>query len=134
MRVCWDAEVGVRAPCGALSTQDSPFLPILRIIMRVPDGALLGELRTGGLPRRLELEAERVFQEDRGRADQARVAVAGPHVGEDERARLLALRDCARPGDLAVADDLDARADALARRTRDGGLERDAAAGAEQPE
>jgi hypothetical protein len=40
MRVCWDAEVGVRAPCGALSGQDSWFLPISRMIMGLPDNAL----------------------------------------------------------------------------------------------
>src|SRR5436309_2629797 len=39
MRVCWDAEVGVRAPCGALSSQDSRFLPISRMITRVSDAA-----------------------------------------------------------------------------------------------
>src|SRR3954470_230219 len=37
MSVCWDAEAIGRSPCGALSTQDSSFLLIPRIIMRVPD-------------------------------------------------------------------------------------------------
>src|SRR5512133_1503254 len=33
MRVCSDAEASGRAPCGALSGQDSGFLPISRMIM-----------------------------------------------------------------------------------------------------
>src|SRR6266511_5417876 len=37
MRVCWDAEVGERAPCGALSGQDSWFLPISRMITGLSD-------------------------------------------------------------------------------------------------
>src|SRR3954454_15729666 len=42
MSVYWDAEAIGRSPCGALSTQDSSFLLIPRIILRVPDIAREG--------------------------------------------------------------------------------------------
>jgi Tol biopolymer transport system component len=45
MRVCWDAEANGRAPCGALSTQNSRFLPISRIFTGLPDAAALRDHR-----------------------------------------------------------------------------------------
>src|SRR5438034_6720969 len=133
MSVCWDAEANGRAPCGALSTQDSSFLLIPRIIMRVPDVGLRGDA-AGRLVRRGQPQPEVELQRDGSGADEASVAVAGPHVREVERAHLLTLPDGAGAGHGAVAHDLDPGADSLAGRPRDGGGEGDAAAGAEQPE
>src|SRR4051795_9285347 len=137
MSVCWDAKAIGRSPCGALSTQDSSFLLIPRIIMRVPDIARGAGLRldaAGGLLRRGQLEPQAELQRDRRGVDQAGIAVARPHVREVERAGLLAFAERPGAGDGAVADDLDPGAHALARRPRDVGGERDTATRAEQTE
>src|SRR5689334_3777392 len=81
MSVCWDAEVVGRAPCGALSSQDSQFLPIYRMITRVADGAA----SAGGLGLDRQLHMERVLQGDGSRADEAGVAVGGAEVRNVER-------------------------------------------------
>ena len=49
MSVCWDAEVGVRAPCGALSGQDTDFLQIFRMIIGLSDAARIGPPGSGVL-------------------------------------------------------------------------------------
>src|SRR5918992_6415149 len=86
MRVCWDAEVGVRAPCGALSGQDSGFLPISRMITGLPDAApAAGSLGLGALDR--EPEAQVVGQPHRHGAGDPRLALGGPEIREVERPR-----------------------------------------------
>src|SRR5213078_509696 len=87
-----------------------------------------------GLALDLELQAEVVRQGDGRGADEARVAVARAHVRQVERPDLLALADALSARDRAVADDLDAGADALPRGARHGCGEGDVAAGAEQAE
>src|SRR6266516_2173578 len=133
MRVCWDAEVSVRAPCGALSSQDSRFLPISRMIMGVPDAAG-GASAAGGLARDGELHLQRVLQRDTGCVGEASVAVDWAEVLDVEHPlRLTAYKGLFRH-DAAVADDLHPGADPLALCARDRRVEGDAAAGAEQTE
>src|SRR3954468_1115951 len=137
MSVCWDAEAIGRSPCGALSTQDSSFLLIPRIIMRVPDIAREALLRLDAavrLLRRGQLEPQAELQRDGGGIDQAGVASARPHVREVERAGFLAFANRAGAGDGAVADDLNPGAHAFARGPRDVRGERYSATRAEQAE
>src|SRR3954454_22787840 len=130
MRVCWDAEVGVRAPCGALSTQDSQFLPIFRMIARAADAAAGLALRLG----RGELELDVVGERDAGRVREARVAGRRAEVRDVERPLGLLAGEGARGDRPAVADDLHPGPDALPLRPRDGGDEGDPASRSQQAE
>src|ERR671930_972727 len=98
MRVCWDAEVGVRAPCGALSTNRSQFLPIFRIFTGLPDGPGRGS-GGGRFALDRELQPEGVLQRHARRADEARVAVGGAEVRDVECALRPALAEVARRDD-----------------------------------
>src|SRR5919197_2494600 len=111
MRVCWDAEVGVRAPCGALSTNRSQFLPIIGMIAGLSDDPRDGASGIGGLALDRELQPEGVLQRDAGRADQAGVAVGRAEIRDVEGALGAAPRERLGRDDAAVADDLGAGAD-----------------------
>src|SRR5438045_4340614 len=113
MRVCWDAEVGVRAPCGALSSQNSLFLPISRMIVRPSDAAGGRRGLRAGFALDRELQLEGVLQLDRRGADEAGVAVGRAEVRHVERAFRAAAGERLRREDGVVADDLRAGADAF---------------------
>ena len=101
------------------------------------------DFRAGGCPLRAgsvsaarvaldgELQAELVLERDRGRADDAGVAVSGTEVRDVERSFRAAAAEALRGDDAVVADDLRACADAFAVRARDRRGERDATAGPE---
>src|SRR6266550_8458432 len=124
MRVCWDAEANGRAPCGALSGQNSDFLLISRMITSLPDAAGPGlggsSSAAGGFALDGELQPERVLERHRGRAEDARLALRRAEIGDVQRSlRTLADEGPGRE-DLAVADDLCPRAKALPLGARHG--------------
>src|SRR6266550_2894406 len=131
MRVCWDAEVGVRAPWGALSGQNSDFLPISRMITGLSDATpRLGRL--GALDG--QAESQGIGQRSRDGADQADVTGCRAEIRDVERSFGLALAKDAGRDDLVVADELSAGADAFAIRLGDGGGESHSTTRPEQAE
>src|SRR4051794_36993103 len=109
MRVCWDAEVDGRAPCGALSSQNSSFLPMSRMITPVPDNVRLRPSRGSAaavFARDGELQTDGELQRDPGSADEARVAVGRAEIRNVERPLGLATGEGLGRDDAAVADDL----------------------------